>query len=417
MYSKISIPLLGPVYLGTILRNRGHEVSIYNENIHTPDYASLDADRIGISILTSTATRGYEIAGKFHRDKVIMGGVHVSLLPEEALAYARQVVVGEAEEVIADVIEGRNQEPIVQGRPVEDLDALPRPDFSLIKGYRAMSLSTPISTSRGCPFDCSFCSVTKMFGQKYRFRSAESTIGEIKAMNSKSFIFCDDNFTAHPPRTRHLLELMSKAKVKNWACQVRCDAAKDNILLDLMEKAGCQCVCIGFESVNPQTLKAYQKKQTLGEIVNAIRCFHKRHIKVHGMFVLGGEDDNKNSIWETLRFALKEKIDTIQMMILTPFPGTKVYEDLQAQNRIFTKDWRLYDGQHIVFRPNLLSAKDLQMNVVKAYGKFYSLSRSFLMLFRLRLRNAMFHFMGYIILKEWIRRNRHLHWLLQPASG
>lgn len=416
VYSKVSMPLLGPVYLGTILKNRGHEVRIYNENIFTPDYANLDADLIGISILTSTAKRGYEIAKKFPREKVIIGGIHASLLPQEALSYARQVVVGEAEGVITDVVEGRRSEPVVSGSPVEDLDALPTPDFSLIQGYRASPLVVPISTSRGCPFDCSFCSVTKMFGRKYRFRSAENIITEIKSRNAKSFFFCDDNFTAHSKRTRHLLDLMLKNKVGHWICQVRCDAAKDKELLDLMAQAGCSTVCVGFESVNPKTLEAYQKKQTLGEIVNAIRSFHKRRIKIHGMFVLGGEDDSKNSIWETLRFALKEKIDTIQMMILTPFPGTKVYDDLQAQKRIFTRDWSLYDGQHIVFHPNLLSAKELQSNVIKAYGKFYSLYRSFFLLFKLHLRNAMFRFMGYFLVREWSRRNHNMLWLSKFSS-
>ena len=130
------------------------------------------------------------------------------------------------------------------------------------------------------------------------------------------------------------------------------------------------------------------------------------------MFVLGGEDDNKNTVWETLKFAIKQKIDTIQMSILTPFPGTKVYEDLEAQKRIFSKDWSLYDGQHIVFKPNLLSAKELQLNVLKAYMRFYSLYRSFALLLKLRFRNAMFRFMGHVIIKEWIRRNRKMLWLL-----
>jgi radical SAM superfamily enzyme YgiQ (UPF0313 family) len=148
VYSKLPMPLLGPVYLGTILKNRGHEVEVYNENILAPDYAGLKADLIGISILTPTAKRGYEIAKRFPKEKVIMGGVHASLLPGEALEHARQVVVGEAENVIAEVVEGRRQEPIVRGRPVEDLDALPVPDFSLIKGYPAYPLIMPISTSR-----------------------------------------------------------------------------------------------------------------------------------------------------------------------------------------------------------------------------------------------------------------------------
>lgn len=417
VYSKVRMPLLGPVYLGAILKARGHEVEVYNEDILAPDYEHLDADLIGISILTSTARRGYEIAKKFPRQKVIMGGVHASLLPEESLLYARQVVVGEAEGVIADVVEGRRAEPIVQGSPVKDLDALPFPDFSLIKGFSSSPLVLPVSTSRGCPFDCSFCSVTKMFGRAYRFRSPENVIRELESRNSKQFFFCDDNFTAHPSRTRLLLHQLVKHKFNHWICQVRCDAAKDKELLNLMADAGCRVVCIGFESVNPQTLKAYKKKQTLEDIIEAIRSFHRKHIKIHGMFVLGGEDDGKGSVWETLKFAVKQRIDTIQMMILTPFPGTKVYEDLQAQNRIFTKDWNLYDGQHVVFNPKLLSARELQVNVIRAYAKFYSLYKSFVLFLGLRFRNAMFRFMGYLIVKEWKRNNRKMSWISSIAPS
>lgn len=415
VYSKVSMPLLGPVYLGTILKKRGHEVEIYNEGIQPPDYAALKADLIGISILTSTAKRGYEIAKRFPKEKVIIGGVHASLLAEEALEFCRQVVVGEAEEVIVDIVEGRLKEAIVYGRPVQDLDALPYPDFSLIKGFRFTTGTIPICTSRGCPFDCSFCSVTKMFGHKYRFRSPENIIGELNLRRAKSIFFCDDNFTANPGRTRILLDLMLKNKIKNWNCQVRCDAAKDSELLNLMAKSGCKAVCVGFESVNPMTLAAYQKRQTIEEIVGAITSFHKRKIKIHGMFVLGGEDDNKNSVWETLKFAIKHKIDTIQMMVLTPFPGTKVYETLNAEKRIFSKDWSLYDGQHVVFNPNLLTAKDLQINVLNAYSKFYSLYRTFFLLLKLKLRNAMFGLIGHIIIKEWIKQNSSMFWLLEAA--
>ncbi|MDD5585255.1 MAG: cobalamin-dependent protein, partial [Candidatus Omnitrophica bacterium] len=179
VYSKLHMPLLGPVYLGTILKNRGHQVQIINENIRKPDYSKLKADLIGISIMTSTSKRGYAIARQFPRDKVIMGGVHATLLPEESLPFARQIIVGEAEEVIADVVEGRRTEAIVQGHAVQNLDTLPEPDFSLVKGYKFPAMLMPISTSRGCPFDCSFCSVTKIFGRQYRFRSAGSVMKEL----------------------------------------------------------------------------------------------------------------------------------------------------------------------------------------------------------------------------------------------
>ncbi len=413
VYSKLHMPLLGPVYLGTILKARGHEVQIYNEDIYKPDYSNLDADIIGISILTSTAKRGYEIAKKFPKEKVIIGGVHASLLPEEALQFARQVVVGEAEEVIAGMVEGSIKDEIVYGKPVENLDSLPYPDFSLIKGYNLSPFTMPISTSRGCPFDCTFCSVTKIFGRKYRFRSAGNVMNELLSRKASTFFFCDDNFTAHPKRTRSLLELMLKHKTRHWTCQVRCDVAKDDKLLRLMAKAGCDIVCVGFESVNFKTLEAYQKKQGVEDIINAIRSFRKERIRIHGMFVLGGDHDNEGTIWDTLKFAIKHRIDTIQMMILTPLPGTKVHAELDSQKRIFSRDWSLYDGQHVVFNPKLLSAKQLQTNTIMAYARFYSFSRFIFSLLCLRFKDAMFRFMGYRIVRQWIGQNRIMHWLPQ----
>lgn len=411
VYSKLHMPLLGPVYLATILKNRGHEVEVYNEEILRPDYSRLNADVIGISILTSTARRGYEIARRFPKEKVIIGGVHASLMPEEALDYSRQVIIGEAEEVIVDIVEGRLQDSIIHGRPVQNLDTLPFPDFSLIKGYKFPSFLTPVSTSRGCPFDCSFCSVTKVFGRNYRFRSAENIIRELGSRRRKALFFCDDNFTAHPKRIRLLLEMMIKNKIRNWTCQVRCDAAKDNSLLALMSRAGCSAVCVGFESVNKQTLLAYQKNQSLDDIVNSIRAFHKNRIKVHGMFVLGSDSDTKSTVWDTLKFAIKQKIDTLQMMILTPVPGTRIYNELKEQQRILSHDWSLYDGQHVVFKPKLISPRELQVNVAKAYSRFYSLSQVFLFLFKLHFRNALFRLMGYRIVRQWLRLNRSMHWL------
>jgi len=411
VYSKIPMPLLGPIYLGTILKNRGHTVEIYKEDVSMPDYAKLDADLIGISILTSTARRGYEIAGKFPREKVIIGGIHASLLPQEAAQFCRQVIIGEAEDSIVDVVEGRNAQRFVYGQAVENLDRLPYPDFSLLKGFKYSSAIIPISTSRGCPFDCSFCSVTKIFGRKYRFRSAENVMQELESRKTNALFFCDDNFAAHPKRTYALLKFMQLNKIRNWACQVRCDAAKDGSLLDKMTAAGCKVVCVGFESINSRSLEAYEKKQSVGEIINSIQSFHKRRLKIHGMFVLGGDNDDRKTIWETVRFARRQKIDTLQMCVLTPFPGTKVYADLEREGRIFTKDWSLYDGQHIVFRPKLLSARELQVNLLRAYSKFYALSRSLSLFLRLHFRNALLNLMGCSVIREWKRANCKMAWL------
>ncbi len=411
VYSKLPMPLLGPVYLGTILRNRGHEVEIYHEDSAPPDYSALRADLIGISILTATAPRGYEIARLFPREKVIIGGVHASLLPEEALLHARQVVVGEAEDLIVDIAEGRLRDPVVQGRPVADLDSLPFPDFTLVRGFRQRIPIIPVSTSRGCPFDCSFCSVTKIFGRRYRFRSAENVMAELEARGRQKYFFCDDNFTANPARTRRLLELLEASRIRGWICQIRCDVARDKGLLAAMARAGCKVVCIGLESINQQTLRSFGKRQSVRQVVHAIRSIRRRGIKIHGMFVLGGEDDSAKTVWDTVRFAIRERLDTLQISILTPFPGTRVYHSLESQKRIFTKDWSLYDGHHIVFTPKLLSAKELQLSVLSAYRRYYSLTRTFFSLVKWRFRDVFFRFMGYLIVRRWMAHNRRLSWL------
>lgn len=415
VYSKLHMPLLGPVYLGTILRQRGHQVTVYNEEIFTPDYKTLDADLVGISILTSTAKRGYEIARMFPKEKVIMGGVHASLLPEEAIQYCRQVVVGEAEDVIIDVAEGRQPQACVQGRPVQHLDALPFPDLSLIQGLASVPHITPISTSRGCPFDCSFCSVTKMFGRQYRFRTAENVMEELVIRGKGKIFFTDDNFTAHPIRARKLLNMMRKIKIGDWACQVRCDAARHEHMLRLMAKAGCKMVCVGFESVNQKTLQAYNKKQTVEDVVKAINAFHKKGIMIHGMFVVGSDKDDETAALETARFAKDHDIETIQMMILTPLPGTRTYEELNAQGRIFSKDWDLYDGQHVVFYPQMTSAQELQSTVVNAYMFFYTIPRAIKKFLQFRFLNAMFVLMGHAVVKHWRKHNCHMSWL-PPAQ-
>ncbi len=410
VYSGFRMPLLGPVYLGTILRQRGHDVAIYNENILPPDYSRLEADCVGISILTATARRGYTIASRFPREKVIIGGVHASLLPEEALPFCRQVVVGEAEELICDLVEGRIREPVVQGKPVSDLDSLPFPDLSLVRGYSPSIV--PVSTSRGCPFDCSFCSVTRIFGRRYRFRSPGSVMREIGRLRSREIFFCDDNFCADVSRSTELAERLAAWRRRpSWTCQVRCDVTRHPSLLRRLSGAGCRMACVGLESINEKTLEQFDKRQTVEEIGTAVASFHRERIKVHGMFVLGGDADSERTVWETLRFAVRHRIDTLQMSILTPFPGTRVYGALSREKRIFTEDWDLYDGQHVVFRPKLLSAGRLQENVMKAYATFYSISNSLRLVLRLHIRNAFFRFMGHTIVKRWHKVNRGFSWV------
>ncbi|MFH1549603.1 MAG: radical SAM protein [Planctomycetota bacterium] len=389
-YKIFRLPLLGSLQLGTILKGRGHDVKVFSESLKTiyhPRKGLLDkrlekSDVVGISIMTSTARRGYEIADVIRKrnpkTRIIIGGSHASARPEEALKHADLVVCGEGESAIKDAVEG-NSTGIVRGERVADLDSLPTLDFSLLKNFVRGPLNLmPIATSRGCPFDCTFCSVTKMFGRRYRFRSPELVLTELVRRvkeGERVFFVYDDNFAADKDRTRQLMEGMLSKRLKKikWAVQARVDIGRDGELLDLMARAGCTTVLLGMESVNSQTLNTYNKRQSIQDIVRCINNLHKRRIKVHGMFVLGSDNDTPQTIRDTLRFCKRMKIGYAQFSVLTPLPGTQLYDQLEAEKRIWTKNWTLYDGTHVVFFPQSFSVTQLQYWVEWAWKRFYDI--------------------------------------------
>ncbi len=393
VYSAFRLPRLGLPSLGAILRKLGHQVQIYVQGFgRFRERDVLEADVVGISTTTSTAPEAYRLADlcRAAGKPVIMGGVHATFCAEEALQHADYVVRGEAEDVIGDLIEralgrqpaadlpgvitasGAGPESLPALCRLADLDAAPFPDLSLISNWRPSDI-TPIMTSRGCPFNCKFCSVTPMFGRRYRFRSSESVLDELRAKNPHKVFFYDDNFAANETRTAELLEQMLSANVKPyWSAQVRADVTRNRDLLKLFRQSGCGRVYVGFESVNPATLEEYHKNQSVEEVVESMHLFHEHGIKVHGMFVLGSDHDDLQTVRETARFARRHGIDTVQFMVLTPLPGTPTFSLLERARRLFDRDWSLYDGQHVVFQPMKMTAAALQREVLKAYKRFYS---------------------------------------------
>ncbi|RLI67637.1 hypothetical protein DRO91_09975, partial [Candidatus Heimdallarchaeota archaeon] len=374
------LPLLGTLYLGTILKNRGHDVKIIKDDGKRIDPEQLDCDILCISSMTSTTRRGYAIADAFKQKyperKVLIGGVHATFFPNEALSHADYVVVGEADPIIDTVVSRiknkKLKSKLIKGKPCEDLDSLPFSDFSLIQNIKLPLPRTPISTSRGCPFNCSFCSVTKMFGRKYRFRTPENVVEEILSRKNKRIFFYDDNFAASRERTKKILKGMLEYNITvPWAAQARLDVVYDDELMNLFSKTNCNYLCVGIESINPKSLKEYNKHQDVGLIKKAIRKLHDYGIKIHGMFVFGADNDDKKIIDKTIEFCDEMNIDSPQFSILTPLHGSDLYHELDAKGRIFTKNWDLYDLNHVVFRPKRMSAYDLQMKVVEAIKKNY----------------------------------------------
>ncbi len=373
-------PLMGPLYLGAVLRGAGHTVRVLNENLlgRPVDLTELDADVACISALTPTADRAYEIA-RAHKairpgGLTLLGGVHPSFLPQEAAQFADHVVVGEGEEVIADLVAHGASEKVVPGRRVKDLDRLPWPDLGMLVGSERVPRA-PLMTSRGCPYHCNFCSVTEMFGHAFRMHSVERVLEEVRRVRHDYIFFYDDNFAASPTRTRKLLEAMLSAGIrKKWTAQVRVDVARDPDLVALMARAGCTRLYIGLESVDDAALRAMNKRQRVADIVHAVETLHRFGIAVHGMFILGTDEDRPGQAEATVRFCRRHRIDSVQFMLLTPVPGTPLFDRMAAEGRLLHRRWSYYDGMHIVFRPATLSAAEIQAQMIRAFEDFYSLS-------------------------------------------
>ncbi len=410
VFNFVRIPRLGLPLLGAILKQRGYDVTIFCEDIAPIDWDELArADLVCISTIICTAHRAYEIA-RFCSERgipTVIGGPHVTFVPEEALQYCDFVVRGEGEETLVELVEAlnegaslhsikglsfRNGDQIVHNPPrplVEDLDSLPFPDLSLIRGHERISV-TPIMTSRGCPYNCTFCSVTRMFGRKFRRRSVENVMDELRLLRPRSVFFYDDIFNANGERMAALLEAMLREGITpDWSAQCHTHLIlQQRDLLPLMRRSGCFAVYLGFESINPASLREFQKRQTVEEIREAIRLLHRHGILVHGMFIFGADSDDLATFKETVKFALRNRIDTAQFLILTPVPGTPLFARLEAEGRILTKDWRYYDGHHVVFRPAKMSPATLQIAATKAMQVFYSLT-------------AIAHYS--VALRDWVR--------------
>jgi len=433
IYSRFKLPRLGLLILGALMRDRGWEVEWIFEEIQRIDFKKIrEADLVGISTITSTAPRAYLIADRI-RDEgipVLLGGPHVTFLADEALQHADFVIRGEGElalmrfidawEADRDFSKVPNLSYIVDGEArhnamgavVEDLDRLPFPDLSplLASGEAILGHRTiPMQTSRGCPYNCTFCSVTGMFGKGYRFRSPQNVIEELRRYDhpKNHIFFYDDNFAANPKRLKTLLQAMLDEKFAfTWSTQVRADIARHEELVRMMRKTGCSTLYIGLESVNPRSLESMNKRQTLAQMEEALRVFRRQHIHVHGMFVYGFDDDDWRTVKQTVRFAKRARLSSTQFLILTPLPGSEFYRRVLSEKRLLFKDWGLFDAHHVVFRPKRLSLAALQKAQMISHKRFYSWIQSVKNALRFRWFEVAIAQYARGLNRVWQRRNK-----------
>lgn len=440
VYSRITIPRLGSVLLATIMRNKGYDVRVYIEDIHPIDMDEvMSADLVAISAITSTAPQSYRLADKVRAAGIVtvIGGTHATFLPDEALQHADFVVRGEGEFAFQELVDaiqaGEGLERIQnlsyiasdgravhnQERPkIPNLDVNPIPDYHLITGWEPGGVVS-IATSRGCPFSCTFCSVPGMYGHAFRTHSIDRVLEELKihAPRASYVFFADDIFTANKKRVKELFSRMIESGLTpQWGAQVRTETVDDPELLQLMRDSNCFNVYVGFESINPRTLKLFQKKQDLAKIERSIERFHAHNIKIHGMFVIGSDEDDLETIEATRRFAREQDIDSIQFMILTPIPGSPDWDTLYARGAryVINQKWSFYDGHHVVHQPRRISPYELQMAAIKAMQKFYSWGSIAQRLLKRDLYYVTIRYWGRKMIREWWKdeeNRQYVAWL------
>jgi radical SAM superfamily enzyme YgiQ (UPF0313 family) len=374
--------LTPPINLGVIaaLTPPDIEVAITDENITIVDLEK-DVDLVGITTLTVTANRAYEIANSFRSRgvTVVLGGIHASLLPKEASQHADSVVIGEAEDIWANVIadfQAGNLKPTYKAETPPTLRNLPRVRRDLFDRSKYLGKNT-VFTTRGCPFDCAFCSVTTYFGRSYRSRPVDEIIAEIKTLPQNELIFfMDDNIAGNPKFAKELFRALIPLKIR-WLSQCSVTIVYDDELLDLAAQSGCIDLFLGIESISAASLAEVGKKiNKVEEYEEVIRKIHDHGIAIHGFFIFGFDEDDEDVFDRTADFAIKNKIESAQFDLLTPYPGTKFYDKIVAEGRLLSTDWSKY-GYELLFEPKKISAETLQRKQQELWRKFYSLPSIF----------------------------------------
>lgn len=425
VYSRTYLPRVGLATIASVLNKNGYSCDLWINPITDAEKKNLtNYDLVGIGSLSSTIDEAYLLADYLVNTdtKVVMGGPHVTFMPEEALSHCDYVIRGEGDDALLSLVKvlerGSNLNEVQKLSYKKDDNSfqhnedhaavnfaeIPSPDFTLSPQISEDNIPPIVITSRGCPHDCSFCSVTSLFGRKYRFKTNEQVIEEIRPIKHKSICFGDDNFCANPQRAKSLLREMIKqdAVPLRWSGQMCVSAASDNELLELMEATRCRVVYVGVESVDPETLKKYGKAHKVDAVKQCVENLHKHNIGIHGMFVVDSKD-KPDAAEKIVDYAIATDIDTIQVFSITPFPGTKAFDENKDQ--LIHNQWSKYDGMHVVVKPEKCSAYTMQMAIVNQMKRFYSKKRILTSYRKKRGWRVKYRLGGNLLLRKWVQEN------------
>jgi len=370
-YMPLTLPTLAALVPGDLAA----EIVCIDEGIADVDL-NLEADLIGMTVITGTAIRTYELAAHFRGRgiPVVLGGPHVTLVPEDAQPHADSIVVGYAEQewprLLRDFVRGGLRPRYTQS-PQLDLAAAPLPDRTVLPHSKYLT-SNVFEATRGCVHNCSFCVVPAAWGRQPLQKPVDAVVEDIRRQKARRAIFVDLNLIADKQYAARLFEALIPLKIQWYglATTLLCD---DLALLDLVARSGCRGLLMGLESISTVSLRQNQKAFNAPEkFVDVVARLHERRIALQACFVFGFDGDEPDVFLKTARFAVEAGIDLPRFAIVTPFPGTTLYNDLQSESRILTNNWELYDGQHVVFQPARMSIDELQRGNEAAWKHAYS---------------------------------------------
>lgn len=404
LYTQISsaTPPIGLAYLAACLKEKGYRPEIIDLVVSPKEIDFSDYDIVGISSMTPNYNQALEVAKKAKEkgSTVVMGGYHVTFLDKEALetGFVDYVVRGEGEYTFTELLDclSKNKSPesikgisfikngkfikTAEAEPPQDLDALPFPSRDLLEldKYTAKIEEMPTTsliTSRGCPFNCSFCSSSRFCGFRWRARSAKNIVDELEHLKKdfgyRACYFVDDNFTLSPKRVNQICDEMIRRKLNmSWWSLSRADTiVKNKEMVKKMAQAGAYMIFMGVESADEETLNTYGKRENLSIIKKAFSILKNYGIRIWASFILGAQNEKKKMIEATIRLAKVLDPHAAQFSILTPYPGTALWD--QVKSKLVTRNWDLFDSAHSVFKTKYLSCRELNKYLALAYRSFY----------------------------------------------